>query len=63
MYFFWAQNIKYHLGWDTPDLHIKPSLYVRRRIQVLQIFNRNSIILICLPFIEFLSFFGSRGAG
>ena len=44
------------MGWDTPHLHIKSSLYVWRRAYGSQIFKRNSIILICSRFIAFLRF-------
>ena len=65
MYFFGFQILKWHLGWDTLHLHIKPSLYVCRRVQGSQTFKQNSVILIYSCFIRFynLGFFGSRGVG
>ena len=44
---FWVQNIKGPFGiGHPPHLHIKPNLYVCRRVQGLQIFKQNWIILI-----------------
>ena len=44
---FWVKNIKvpFVIG-HPPHLHIKPSLYVCRRVQGSQIFKQNWIILI-----------------
>ena len=56
VYFFGLETYKYHLGWDTPHLHIKSSLYVWRMAHGSQIFNRNSIISIRSHFIAFLRF-------
>ena len=44
---FWVKNIKVPFGIGHPHLHIKPSLYVCRRVQGSQIFKQNSIISIC----------------
>ena len=44
--YFWVQNIKVPFGIGHPPLHIKPSLYVCRRVQGSQIFKPNSIISI-----------------
>ena len=48
-----------------PHLHIKSSLYVWGGAHGSQIFNRNSIILICSYFIAFLRFqlFWLQGGG
>ena len=54
--YFWAQIIKVAFGRGYPHLHIKPSLYVWRRAEGLQIFKRNSIISIHSHFIKFLRF-------
>ena len=43
---FWVQNIKCYLVQDTPHLHIKPSVYVCRKVQGSQIFKQNWIISI-----------------
>ena len=43
---FWVKNIKVPFGIGHPHLHIKPSLYVCRRVQGSQIFKQNWIILI-----------------
>ena len=37
-----------------PDLHIKPSLYLSKKVQTFQIFKQNLIILIHSSFIAFL---------
>ena len=46
-HFFGSKTWKCHLEKDTPDLHIKSSLYVCWRVQGSQIFKQNWIILIC----------------
>ena len=38
---FWPQNIKATFGIGHPHLHIKPNLYVCRRVQRSQIFIQN----------------------
>ena len=42
----WIQNIKVPFGIRHPHLHIKPSLYVCRRVQGSKIFQQNLIISI-----------------
>ena len=38
---FWVKKIKVPFGIGHPHLHIKPSLYVCRRVQGSQIFKQN----------------------
>ena len=38
---FWVKNIKVPFGIGHPHLHIKPSLYVCRKVQGSQIFKQN----------------------
>ena len=45
MYFMESKTEKCHLGYDTPDLYIKPSLYMCRRVQGSQIRNKEAIWL------------------
>ena len=51
---YWTQNIKVPFGIGHPQLHIRPSLYVCRRVQGPQIFKQNWIILICSRLIIFI---------
>ena len=44
---FLGKNIKVPFGIGHPHLHIKPSLYVCRRVQGSQIFKQNWIVSIC----------------
>ena len=60
---FWVQNIKVPFGIGHPHLHIKPSLYVCRRVQGSQIFKQNWIISICLRIIVFFLIWLSLALG
>ena len=49
----WLLNLKVSFGIEHPHLHIKPNLYVCRRVQGSQIFKQNRIISISSRLIEF----------
>ena len=66
-HFFWVKNIKVPFVIGHPHLHIKPSLYVCRRVQGSQIFKQNWIIsihsrvIVILPILVSLALGGGAG--
>ena len=60
---FWGQNIKVPFGIGHLHLHMKPNLYVCRRVQGSQIFKQNWIILIHSRFIVILLIWVSSALG